>query len=281
MLFLIKRTSLFENKETYKVNNQTAGLAYNATIGNLVEKDTDGDGIPDWQESLYGLDPTKKETVPGIPDITTFNKLRAEQGASILSQDSENLTETDKFARELFATTTSLSQNGVVNQETADKIGISLAERIKNIVVRKVFLSSDLKVIEDNSKQAVKTYRDAMLNIRNTPDKGTIVGVLQKFIIDKNNVDVSTLAELDPIIEQTQNVIKAMLETAVPSSLAQLHLDFINASEKIMENVIDLKSYESDPVVAMGAMSKYVENINLFQTILASIVQTVNQKLNS
>ena len=64
-LFLLKTTSVFENKETYKGAGQKNGLTYgNITIKDLVNKDTDGDGILDWEEGLWGTDPTKKENTP-------------------------------------------------------------------------------------------------------------------------------------------------------------------------------------------------------------------------
>ena len=278
---MAKRTSLFQKKEISQVNTEINGLAV-TTIGELVEKDTDGDTIPDWQEPLYGLDPTKKETVPGIPDITTINKLRVEQGGNMAGEGEENLTQTDKFSQQLFSTIAALNQSGVVDQTTVDQISNSLVEQIKNPVIRKVFLASDIKVIQDNSAKALKTYRDAMLSIQNKyPDKGNVIDVLQKFIVDENNVDASVLAELDPIIDQTQNIINAMLKTNVPSSLAQLHLDFINAGERLMENTIDIKLYENDPIIAMGAISKYIDNLDLFQSTLIALAGAINQKLNN
>src|SRR3990167_1711774 len=103
-LFLIKKTTIFKKSTTPVVNNQENGLA-TMTLEELVYKDADSDGIPDWQEGLYGLDPTKKETTPGIPDSVAINKLKSEQGSSAETinesrdnQETENLTQTEKFS---------------------------------------------------------------------------------------------------------------------------------------------------------------------------------------
>ena len=56
----------------------------------MINKDTDGDGILDWQENLYGLDPTKKETTPGTPDSTAISKLKALQGDSASKTSEDN-----------------------------------------------------------------------------------------------------------------------------------------------------------------------------------------------
>ena len=104
-----------------------------------------------------GLDPTKKENVPGVPDSVTIEKLKAAQEKNnttnngAINQSTENLTETDKFSRELFSTIAALSQNGAMDQATIDKISSSLAEHIQNSAPRKVFTLSDIKIIKDDS----------------------------------------------------------------------------------------------------------------------------------
>src|SRR6266568_3084652 len=81
-LFFIKNKNLFDNTIKYLGINKKTGLVYdpNTTVKDLVNKDTDGDGIPDWQENLFGTDPTKKETTPGTPDSVVVEKLRQAQG---------------------------------------------------------------------------------------------------------------------------------------------------------------------------------------------------------
>ncbi len=284
VIFLFKKTSLFKNQETYQVVKQESGLTYDTTIGELTIKDLDQDGVPDWEEPLYGLDPTKKETTEGIPDKTIIDKQKIEQGISLNSENAPNLTETEKFSQQLFSTVASLNQNGVMNQSMVDQITSSLSEQIKNTVTRRVFISSNLKIINDDSLKTIETYRDAMIGIQNKyPDKGNVFDILQRFIVDENaaEVDSSVLIELDPIIEQTQNAINALLKVGVPKSLVELHLNFLNAGEKLLENIGGMKLFETDPILALGAMSKYEENIDSFQNSIYILINAVAEKLNN
>lgn len=286
IVFVFKKTSLFKNTEIFQRNNPENGLTYgDLTIEDLVNKDTDGDGIPDWQEGLYGLDPTKKETTPGTPDSSALSKLRVEQGIWSGGDASapENLTQTEKFSRELFATVAALNQNGPIDQATIDALSNSLATKIENSVQRKVYTISDIKISDDNRTKAIKTYSDALENIdKKYPTKiKKVMDILQEFSSDENNPDVNILAELDPIIEEKQKCIIEILKITVPQSLSLLHLAVINDSQKLLENVSDIRLFDSDPIVAMGATMKYEDNILSLVSSSDKLTNTIKQKLNN
>jgi hypothetical protein len=285
VLFIIKDTSLLNIRG--KKTAEQAGLTYSsATIGELVSKDTDKDGIPDWEEVLYGLDPTKKETMPGIQDSVALIKLQAAQentgtaNGKILGP--ENLTQTDKFSRELFSTIVATTENGSLDQATADQISSSLADRIQNPAPRKVFTLSDIKIIKDNSAQAVKNYNNALNIIYSKyPINGNVLTILTKFLGDGTNVDVSALAELTPIIEQGKNRITALIKTSAPQDFASAELDLINVGERLMENLSDMQLYDTDPIVALGAVSQYNDNVTALGASASNLTNLVKQKLNN
>ena len=285
-LFLIKKTTIFKKSTTPVVNNQENGLA-TMTLEELVYKDADSDGIPDWQEGLYGLDPTKKETTPGIPDNTAINKLKTEQGNSaenegggVASALTAPLTETEKFSRELFAAVAAANQNGIADQATIDALGATLAEKIENPITRKVFLLSDIKIIDSDTTQAIQKYSDALNKIYlNYPIKKGVVTVLQEFIEDEENID--KLLELDSVINQTNKIINESLKMQVPKSLSLLHLDLINNLQKMTENINDIKLFDSDPIVAMGAIIQYGENALASVSSANKLTDTIKQKLNN
>lgn len=278
VLFLIK-SGFFSKNSISSLWNKDEGLIYdNTTVGELVYRDTDGDTIPDWEEALWGTDPTKKETTPGTPDTTVISKLKTSQELGL--EDEQNLTETDKFSRELFSTIASLSQAGTIDQETVDKLSSSLIERIQNTPQRKIFTTSDIKITNDDSIAAFKKYNDTIDAInKKYPVQGDIIEILQKFIIDANNVDASVLQELDPIIKQVQNIINATLEAEVPQSIASLHIDFLNAGEKYIENLTDIKLYDTDPLMALSAITQFEKNLLLSETAIVKLKSTINQKL--
>lgn len=286
VLFLLKTTSIFEKKEISQSVNQGPRLDVGMTVEDAVNKDTDGDGIPDWQENLYGLDPTKKETTPGIPDSVAMDTLKAKEGSStkttnVNNQATENLTQTDKFSRELFATVAAASQNGAMDPATIEKLTASLADQIQNAPARKVFSLLDIKTINDNSVKAFTNYNNALINIykKYPPVSYVILDVLQKLMPDQNTVDTSVLVKLDPIIKQANNVIAAMTKTSVPQSISTLHLNVINAMERLAENLSDIKLYNSDTIMALGGISMYQKSSTQLESALNNLANIINQKL--
>ena len=289
-LFLLKNESVFKNKGNYtnQETNQARLIYGNTTIGDLVSKDTDSDGVPDWEESLWGTDPTKKETAPGIPDSVAIEKLSAKGGPASggketgVQQESENLTQTEKFSREFFATVATLSQNGAMDQATADKISDSLAERIQNSTPQKIFTLIDIKISTDNSVQAIKNYNNTLNSIyQKNPLKYTVMDVLQKFIGDGNNVDASALSQLDLIIKQTNRIIDGMVKMSVPQYLALLHLDLINRLQRLVENLNDIKLYDTDTVVALSGISKYDQNTTALESAVNKLINAIDEKLKN
>lgn len=289
VLFLIKigfNPFGFLFKHPGQAQNEN-GLSYNnATIGDLVSKDTDGDGVPDWEEQIMGTDPTKKETTPGIPDAVAIQKLQAQQTetsgqTATTGQASENLTKTEQFSRELFTTAAAASQTGQpLDQATIDQIGSSLADNIKNVPQRKVFTISDLKLTNSSSVQTLQKYLDYFNGAYpKTQLKYTVVDVMQKFVADGNTPNTSALLMLDPIIKQVNDFRDALIKTTVPQIFSSLHLNTLNAVEKVSENLNDMKLFETDPVVALGAMSQYGTSTYTLGMAINNLNSFIEQRL--
>jgi hypothetical protein len=284
VLFLLKNDLIFKNDG--KEMQTQEGLVYGTeTLEDLINKDIDNDGVLDWEESLLGTDPNRKDTDDnGIPDNIEIARLKAEQGLTLENEQTEGeeeLTQTDRFSRELFSTISTLSQNGPIDQATADELGSTLAEQIKNPPVQKVFLTSDLKIIKDSSTQAIKTYDAALISIyAKHPTGRTVIDVLQDFVIDEENVNVTALEDLDPIITQINGIMDEMLKMNVPQSLSVLHLDVINGLERLVENIANIKLFEIDVVVSLGAISQYETNTDLLEQAVKKLTTAIQTTVN-
>ena len=241
----------------------------------------------DWEEGLWGTNPTKKDTNnDGTPDnveIENLKKIRGgvQQGESLLGNN-ENLTETDKFARELFSTVATLSQNGEIDEATAEKISSSLAEQIKNYPQRKIYKISDIKIINDSSKNAVQKYRDSLHNLYlQYPTKGNVIDILAKATNEDGSIDGIILDKLDPIIKSKQSYINGMLKVNAPEKLSLTHLDVLNALERVVENLNDMQLVNDDVILALSSISQYQNNVDSLYLALNNLTKLMNEKLNN
>lgn len=266
------------------------GLVYsNTPLEDLVTKDTDGDGVLDWEEALWGTDPTKTDTDgDGITDKEEIEGLKAEAGVDpdsiIFSANAENLTETDKFARELFTTAAALSQGGALDEETIDAIGNSLAENFYTSKQRKIFTITDIKTIDNESKETTLEYGKQLGTIQEKYPLGKAEDVaftLLNSITPEGETDVAALNKLDPTINQLNNIVRELAITDTPRYIAPMHLLIINEFQHLSENISDMKKIEDDPVVALGAINTYEENLSEISIYLRQLFMLINMKLNS
>ena len=281
-LFFIKNKTLFINSD----NGETPGqnLAYDKrVVGDLINQDTDKDGIPDWEESLWSTDPYNSDTnSDGIGDDTEITREKAKKEAAGGLEENENLTQTDKFAQELLATVVALNQAGEMDQVTADKLGSSLAEQIENSTPRKVFLLSEIKTTTDGSAQAFKNYYEELASLQEKyPLKESVIDILAESMANNDGIEVSVLAKLDPIIKQVKAITDGMLKMNTPQKIASLHWELINNFQQIEENLNDIKLVDTDTVVAFKAISQFGNNTEKLQNSIDQLLLVIKQKLNT
>ena len=282
LLFFIKTKSEWTNEEV-----ASAGLVSGDEIlGDVLSRDTDKDGILDWEEGLWGTDPTKKDTNDdGVSDKEEIGRMKAERAATSgepASADSsgeaseENLTQTDKFARELFSTVAALSQSGEIDDNTVAQITDSLASQIQNPVQRKIFLMSDIKITQDNSQTAIEKYITEMNTLE--PVKENATDILQESLTEDGDIDGTVLSKLNPIVEEISNFINGMGELEVPQKLASSHLELMNALERLKENLEDVQLIDTDAIVALGAMAQYENNDSAVEVATIKLNEVISNE---
>ena len=264
------------------------GLVYGSeSVGALLAKDTDGDGVFDWEEGLWGTDPLKPDTDgDGESDQNQIAKMKAERVAGaeasgeISYAEEGSLTQTDKFARELFTTVVALSQAGDVDDGTVADITASLATQIQNPAQRKVFTSADLKIISDNSTQSFMNYSNDTdkIFVGKYPFDEKVADILIKFSEGEGEGDAAVLVELDPIIKNLAGMVTGMTTINIPSEIATYHLAVTNSLEKIYENLSDIRLIDSDPVLSIGAISTYSDNLEALDTSIVAELKAIMDK---
>jgi len=280
LLFLIKNNFFREKSQEEKAEEAFA----KETLLNLVNKDTDGDKILDWEENLWGTNPIKEDTDDdGKKDDVEIAEMKKNNGVGGENGESgQALSQTDKFSQELFATVATLSQAGEIDQETIDKLSDSLAVQIASSPIRKVYAMKEINVLLDNSVEAIKKYDKATTDLsKKYQFDANSISILAESIINGEEIDAEKLTKLDPIIKEGKQMINELIRIPVPSEFADLHLKLTNAFERLVENLSDIRKFENDVMPALSAVSQYENNSIALEEAIKKLNELFVKKLKS
>ena len=256
-------------------NIKTKKASYNAILSantetlspELQNEDSDNDGLKDWEEILLGTDPRNSDT---DGDETTDGK-EADLGRNplvkgpkdstkITSSNStaieNDLTPTDKLARDFFARYMELRQVGLSQdkQSQQELVGQVLKSGIV-LAVPKTYELKYMLVIPDDSKEAVKKYGNdvgaVFKKYINSNTKNEMV--IAKESVDKE--DPNLLKEIDPIISIYKNILTELLKIKTPKSLNENHIDMINSISTLKFSAESLRKIDTDALAGVQGTS--------------------------
>lgn len=266
--------------------NSNFGTQEKVTIeSKLTEIDSDNDGLKDWEESLWGTDPQKKDTdEDGTTDGKEISSNRdpllkgpkdsLEIKTATSSSASTSKTTTDKLAQDLFAKYMILKQN---NQEITPEIGAQLIEGIitnnqYSVQPAKVYLLLNLKLVPD-SADALKAYGNAVGKIFKdnayveNDSKGQSINelLILNDAMEKNSR--AELSRMDPIIRSYKNIITQLLNVPVPQGIATPHLELMNNLSLTVTVDEGMQRVFEDTALA-------ISSVNTYKNVADDIVKT-------
>jgi len=246
------------NKETnnsLKIGNQS--------IADLIQNDTDGDGIADWEEALWGTDKNKKITFNDTPDATYIENKKKELKIEG-SVNETKLTETEKFAREFFTSYSAMKSSGQVDDETINSFSNALGQKIVNPNLIDQYTETDIKINEEDDFISKQKYYESIKKLFKSYQSAGIGDELD--IVSKGLVTNSTsgttnnadqYSKLSEIATAYQDFAKKIMEINVPQSLTEYHLLIANSANNVGISVSNMSEIVSDPIVGLSGLSQY------------------------
>jgi hypothetical protein len=239
-----------------------------ALLQAIATKDSDSDGLPDWEEALYGTDPHVTDTfhlgmtdgeavakgliVPkAIADIQVATSTAAGNDSSL----------TSIFAKNFFALYLSAKQANSGADLTADEAS-ALADQAMSQLSQNFAPTTDFKTARDI--QVSGTGPDALRAFAIAAE-----AVLKK---NKNDATMSDLEYLQSAVEGSDatatthlaSLAKAYRDSAaglavlpVPKELATIHLAIVNSIMRLSEIDTDFARVDTDPLAAILALQQF------------------------
>lgn len=251
-------------------SQSTQALGISNQNGDPVSRDSDLDGILDWEEVLVGLDPQNPETTKGVPDAVAFQKIRSEIGIDAFNEAKSQVTETDKLSLTVYD---ALSRDAIKNGETTNGAvtGITEAEILNYLNAKKSLLKSysikDLTII-GNSQPEVSGFYNAVKLATAGIDDDTMADHISNYISGKEEKSVY----FEKKISQMNTSLQKLLSIGVPGTAADMYLDLINALYKTVQILDNYDpSNTTDDLNQFGAIGLIQDNLNEVATMQQKI----------
>jgi hypothetical protein len=265
--------------------------AETALLQAIATKDSDKDGLPDWQESLYGTDPQNADSFKlGMTDgdavarglivpkaITDLPSGTSSTNPSPVDSLNPSLppapadsTLTAQFAQTFLSLYLSARQaNG--GQDLSETQLSDIANQSVETLAASIQPTPDFKSLSDlnvvgsgpDAMNAFAASAEAVL-LKNTNDATTTdIAYLHSALIDGND---SAYAKIASIAKGYRGSAAGLAALPVPQELAEADLLLINTLMRMSELDIDFTRVNEDPLAAILALQQY-------QTVATALAQ--------
>jgi len=257
-----------DNGKTEKIYEKDKTLT-SAALGDSqtqdIRKDSDNDGLMDWEEALWKTDPNNPDTDGnGVLDGEQVRNegLQAYQGktlADYMDPDADTLTNTlnKKILYEM------VIQKGIngdpLTQEGAKKIAESFFDTINSSIQPPLsqYSMTDIVILNDYQKDDIKKYANHLGTIIKKHFDSIPEGEMSLFQKGVLNKDPDSLKKLKPLELAYKNTAIEALKIEVPNELAQNHLSILNSFHQISNQINDMQKAFMDPAMALMAFKFY------------------------
>ncbi|MDB5188689.1 MAG: hypothetical protein JWM92_287 [Candidatus Nomurabacteria bacterium] len=236
-------------------------------VGDLIAKDSNGNGIPDWEEKLWGLDPTVLYT-DGKSNVEIINEKKAAAG---ITDDSNTgpLNQTDQIAQSLFSLTSAVGQSDTPNPDsTIQSAAANLGASVQIHAVDDHYSLKNIQTVKTTA-QSLRTYQKSLTAVlatynSNTADINVVVQALQ-------TGDFSSLPQLADTAVTYRNFAQTISHIPVPVGAAQFQLDIMNGFYGMADSFQYLVEIQDNSIEGLSGIVAYRKYDLKLETALTNL----------
>lgn len=255
ILVLVLAIGLLISKISPEVKNrvQRTGKIQKLSVKDLVQNDHNDNGIADWEESLFGLDP--KDDGEKNKEIILSRK--KELGTQGVSSTKGELSQNDKLSRELFSIVTTLDQTGNLNESSIENIASALDEKLSSEPILDTYTKNDV-TSKPTSQSVVEEYYNQFGTLAvkyKSAEIGNELVYISQGLVNEDGVAMEIARD---IAKKYEDFGSELIEiTNVPSSIVDEHLNLANNYHKTGVAIERMSLMTEDPLFGMNAVADY------------------------
>jgi len=266
LVFFAGKVFSNENIWERKENSKTS-MAENKN-DDFFSLDSDGDGLYDWEEALWGTDPYNPDTFGnGLGDKQEIeNKRKSMDIDDSYKPDEKNNTEL--FAKQLYTTASILNQSSAFDQGQIENFSRGIENSFQTFSIQNKYSTSDLKL----TGISPETYAKNFINLYNSLFAEDIseLYVIAQIIEDPENGEY--ISRLNNVIILYEKFKDGLLGMQVPYNVAGQHLAIINSLVKVSAIVSESRNINNDPLKVATYLSKYDQYSSEMENSFSAII---------
>lgn len=238
-----------------KHKNLTKNQPTSIVVGDLIQKDGNNNGIADWEEHLWGLDPDKNGA-KNKEFILSKKKSLSDAGQISIEDESKTITDNQALSQELFATIISLQESGNLTDEAIKSITESIGSQVVTTPLPDAYDRADLIIKKDSPGANTAYYNafEALVNKYADKDIGSELTLISQGL---GSNDIQALYAAKTVGDAYREFGAEFIKIPVPASFYNVHLSLANNYDKTGQTVQDFSMLLSDPMTGMKSILNY------------------------
>ncbi|MDP2651757.1 MAG: thrombospondin type 3 repeat-containing protein [bacterium] len=265
-----------------------------ALLQAIAKKDSDNDGLPDWEEALYGTSSNNPDSFSlGMTDgeavakglvvpkvianiqVATSSPNGSSDFDSSLPSPAAEGTLTAAFAENFFSlylATKEAKGGGDLSESELSNISDQALNSLSSAVIAAPdFKSMRNLTVSGSGPDALKAFAasaEAVL-LKNTSAATKSEVLYLQDLVEKN--DPTALAYITALAKVYRDSAAGLAVLPVPTELAADYLSLINAMARVSETTTDFARVETDPLATILALKQYPDAVLALGTAFINI----------
>lgn len=236
----------------YFKNRPSSKTPAKVLIKDIVQKDSNNNGIADWEEYLWGLDPTKNGDTN--KEFITAKKKTLAENSGITGNSST--TENDALAQDFLSIIISLKQSGTLNDDSINLIAQSVGDKVTATDIPDIYTKDMLTIKEDSVNNSI-AYYNQFKSLSNKYANRNIGDELIFISEGMKNGDTTAMESTKTVAIAYKEFGDDLMKIPVPASIANRHLSLANNYEKTGQSVAGLSEIFANRILGMKSLLNY------------------------
>ena len=253
-------------------------------LNRLENQDSDGDGLYDWQESLWGTNPNLADSDgDGLDDRDEVRQIQIEREQARIESGEpiadEPLSEIDYLSRDVYAAVAILTQqeeDGVLDKETFDELTGQVIEDIQATLVYPQIDITGLNLVTD-SPENLLTFITEFGNLLDLYPPSTDDFIFLANASLSENESQESLEVLTRYEALYADLTVGLIE--VPISAQGVYIEYVNGVAYLISAMESILDAEENPVRGLAGVNRMQDAVQEYLLGIEGVAQYIYQNI--